>query len=884
MRNTLLIFALMILAAPLVMAGAGSDQPTNITITNPYSNNVNWAQFCWSTVNQSDSLVMIGESGNFSRQVYNGALTTNHCVVVKNLQPSTQYYYSVASCTDPVGGKQCAITDTNWSSAPWPTNTPTFDTAASTSGSIAFEGFATGPGYVYQGSIANIGIHLIQTSGVLNQNWAMLVTEASIDGMSCLPGTLLGANCGQTGISLAMLCDGNKEEVNPSTNNYPVTIFTAGPPFANDYVCWNGFFAEPGLQAKIVAGGGSQAHASGMLSNGMGHTLRLIFQLVDPTQNNIPVGEPQTVTYKFSVVPPAQFKVTAPTTFPPIPNYKGAIFTEGRRAPEICEMVKSNNQAGIYLNADFNTTSSNSDPWDVYAYDGNRVFKETANRFDGITGDQWQPGYQYVDGDLVVSGGYSQVVIAPGKSGANAPSFSSIPGTSTQDWGVTWYNAGNTNYWNQCSEIAGVQYLNWALNVPKWTGTQEWNIFPWGMYMDFLRQGDVLNENCDGGPTCSGLNAASNLRFGANILTYPAPGYVDENFTFTYYNYQIGTIRALPYNTNVLLADWLETGVQPANELKPRVDMLIQTIAEAINYSPADGPTHYACCYNASNFNVGLWAMTLIDVYDVQTYLNVTPDARIPVELMKLMDWFYSTQVNLLGNDNTFPYQPWAVPYNCSIFKNGSCANTPTGLNNLVAPAYAWLGAVYGDSCKLPTSQVKCWDAADQLVSNSWAGWEGTAKNFNQLFQDFSNYLGWRTGTIPGTDSYVLPTHNPLGAPYPDVIGPYPSGEYPAKPTAGNITNSSAIITWYTYEQAVSTVVDVGTDPNNINIETDCGPSIYAGSDNLWINTCRISGLSPNTLYYFGVGGKDAASNFAFSAVDPTNNLQGDTLNFTTTH
>jgi hypothetical protein len=204
-------------------------------------------------------------------------------------------------------------------------------------------------------------------------------------------------------------------------------------------------------------------------------------------------------------------------------------------------------------------------------------------------------------------------------------------------------------------------------------------------------------------------------------------------------------------------------------------------------------------------------------------------------------------------------------------------------LNGLVAPAYAWLGAVYGDSCKLPTSGVKCWDAADQLYSNAWAAFAGTGKNFNQLFQDFSNYVGWRSGTMPGTDSYVLPTHNPPGNPYHDIIGPYPSGAYPAKPTAGNISNSTATITWYTYERAVSTLVKVGTDPNNINIETDCGPGVYTGTDNLWVNTCNISGLSSNTLYYFGVGGSDAANNFAFSSVDPTHNLQGDTFNFMTT-
>jgi hypothetical protein len=507
-----------------------------------------------------------------------------------------------------------------------------------------------------------------------------------------------------------------------------------------------------------------------------------------------------------------------------------------------------------------------------------------AGRFDGVTGGTWQANHNYSIGDVIVNGGFTQVVYAPGKSGSNPPDFKSQPTGLTKDWGMTWINAGNAQYWTDCSEVIGMQYLNWAVNIAKWAGTDEWNIFPWGMYMDFLRQGDVLKENCDGGPTCSGLNAMSNLRFGANILTYPAPGFKDENFTLTYYENQIGTIRALPYNTNALLVDWLETGVQPTNELNKRIDLLIQTVSEAIQYNPSGPGSAYACCFSASNFTVGLWAMTLIETYNVQTYMNATPDARIPVELMKLLDWFYSTQFNLLGNDYTFPFQPWAVPYNCSIFPNNSCANNSGwSLNNLISPAYAWLGAVYGDSCLLPTSGIKCWTAADQLFVNAWQGFTGNGKNFNQLFQDYSNYIGWRSGAIPGTDSYVLPTHNPPGNSYHDIVGPYPSGAYPAKPLAGNISSTTATITWYTYEQAVSTVVMVGLDPNDINITTNCGPSIYTNSDNLWINTCTISGLTPNTQYYFGVGGTDAANNYAFSSVDPTYNLQGDTLNFSTT-
>lgn len=880
MRSKILLIALLVLTAQFVVAGAGDDQPTNIVVTTPYANQVTWAQVCWNTNNQSDSLVMVGRNLDFSRHVYDPTLTTNHCVVVKNLQTTNTYYYSVASCTDPVGGKECNKTDTHWSSAPYPDDALTFTTADSTSGPMAFTVFPWGPSYVYQNSAINVGITLIQNSGIASSDYVMVITEASVDGVSCLPGTLLGNRCGNTGISLTMLCAGNNEVVNPATNNYPVYLFS-GAPYKNDYVCWNNYFREPAMEARLSATGSGQLRPATLNQS---HNLRLMFQLVNTRQNGTPVGDPVVMTYKFSVLPQPQFQVTPATNFPPIPGVDDARFIAAKWGAGKCELLKTNNQAGIWLNSDFTHDASIYEPWSIFNYDGNRVFKDTAERFDGITGGQWQPNHQYAQGDMIATGGYNQVALYSGNSGATPPDFNPSVGQQTHDWGITWINTGNRDYWTKCSEIIGMQYLNWAVNIPKWSSTAEFNIFPWGTYLDFLRQGDVLNENCDGGPTCSGLNATADWRFGANILTYPTPGFQDQNFVHTYYVNQTGTIRPVPYNVNVLLVNWLETGVQPTNELKARLDLLIQTVSEAIEYNPLDGPQHYQCCYSASNWNVGLWAMTLINTYNVQNYMGSRPDARIPVELMKLLDWFYSTQVNLLGNDATFPYQPYAVPYNCSLFPNNNCDNNGGASSNmLIAPAYAWLGAVYGDSCQLPSSGTKCWDAADLLFAETWDHYTGNGKNFNQIFQDYSNYVGWRSGTLAGTDSYVLPTHNRLADPYPDVVGPYPAGVYPSKPIAANITGGGATITWYTYEQAVSTLVKVGTSPGNISVETDCGPSAYTGEDNLWINTCDISGLNPTTRYYFGVGGTDAAGNFAFSAVDPTVHLSGDTLTFKTT-
>ncbi len=392
MRNRILVTALIVLTAQVAFAGAGSDQPTNIVVTTPYSDNINWAQVCWQTNNQSDSMVLIGELIDFSRQVYDPTLTTNHCVVVQNLQPGTSYYYSVASCTDPVGGKPCAVTDTNWSVAPWPTSTPTFATAPSNDGPLGFNAFAFGPSYVYQNTGINIGVSMIQTGGIVTSDDALLLTQATIDGQSCLPGGLLGSPCGNTNLSLTLVCNDSREEVNPPTDNYQVVVYQYGN-YQGDYLCWNSYFSEPGVEARIVPLG-QQKSVSNRRAGDSPHNLSMTFQIID-YKTNTPVTSPETVTWQFSVIPPAQFTVTPPTNFPPIPNYGLAIATAGQWGTNSCEAFKSANQQGIYLNTDLTTDASVNDPWDIFTYDGNRIFKEEGDRFDGVTGGSWQPHHAY---------------------------------------------------------------------------------------------------------------------------------------------------------------------------------------------------------------------------------------------------------------------------------------------------------------------------------------------------------------------------------------------------------------------------------------------------------------------------------------------------------
>ena len=100
-----------------------------------------------------------------------------------------------------------------------------------------------------------------------------------------------------------------------------------------------------------------------------------------------------------------------------------------------------------------------------------------------------QQNHTYSLGDTIVSGGYTQVATVAGRSGLSTPAFNTMPNDLWHEavpGGVTWTNGGNRTYWNACSQRVGMQYLNWAYSIARWNGTREWNIFPWGMYMDYF--------------------------------------------------------------------------------------------------------------------------------------------------------------------------------------------------------------------------------------------------------------------------------------------------------------------------------------------------------------------------------------------------------------
>ena len=212
MRTKLIVIILLLFACQIAFAGAGNDQPTNIVVTTPYSNNVSWAQVCWNTKNQSDSMLMIGANTDFSRQVYNSTLTTNHCVVVKNL--ATNAVILLFGSELHRSHRRQAMRQDRYQLEfrALAHEVPSFTTVTIHQRTDGLFGPCIWPQLRLSGRRDQRRHQPDADLRRLSQNYVMMVTDARIDGMSCLPGTLVRSYCGNTGMSLTMLCDGDRKE------------------------------------------------------------------------------------------------------------------------------------------------------------------------------------------------------------------------------------------------------------------------------------------------------------------------------------------------------------------------------------------------------------------------------------------------------------------------------------------------------------------------------------------------------------------------------------------------------------------------------------------------------------------------------------------------
>ena len=385
--------------------------------------------------------------------------------------------------------------------------------------------------------------------------------------------------------------------------------------------------------------------------------------------------------------------------------------------------------------------------------------------------------------------------------------------------GDAWYYDGGRVYqqiasytndpsWNHCALTILDPYRQYL--VANNGNMPLYAIFAWGMAMNYWRTGEQSNADA--------LQALGTKNGGANY-----GGWVDP-----YY------IRESAYGADVRIANELITK-QRDRLLSKNIDKLLGHLDMV--YKGQLGAAH--------PFMVGLAMETLIHYYDM-TVAQGHPDYRVPEVVKRALDalWrdyyvpgthaFRYTRADLPTTDN------WNV------------------LNDTVAPAYAWYWSVTGDAASLSRGDELFQHVFDVPGQFDWCG-----KQFSQMYKWSFDFVRWRSGQ--GT-STTIADNNPLGGPYADTEPPI---EWQV--ALPNITQTSATITWKTYEPADSQIVygvSAGYYPlQSVLLDTGAGMK--------QVHSVTLTGLTPGTTYHYRIDSHDAANNLA-SLADATFTTSGD--------
>jgi hypothetical protein len=308
----------------------------------------------------------------------------------------------------------------------------------------------------------------------------------------------------------------------------------------------------------------------------------------------------------------------------------------------------------------------------------------------------------------------------------------------------------------------------------------------------------------------------------------------------------------------------------------------------------------------------------LIDYYELDVAEGNVPDARIPLEIKKTLDWYSANQY--VPSTHTLYYQVYDLPADPSLV--GGCLFGCTSLNNLIAPAYAWYWSISGNS----TYQTEGDDlfnhvfddagGAGQLVGG---GWTWSVKEFNQVYKWSFDYVRWRSGQNPDGSSPAVGTvqaaanpcdngSNPCVAPWTDYTTPTqylwvagagtaPPIVYPTTVASPIVTATSATFGLNTYKPSTTLTVYYGTAaPGTCNLNNPQPPycmqpfpnfgfqqmlsagytnqsattmgtqdqtALGQGVTNVYDEFVTITGLSPNTTYHWRPLLTDALGNMA---------------------
>lgn len=371
--------------------------------------------------------------------------------------------------------------------------------------------------------------------------------------------------------------------------------------------------------------------------------------------------------------------------------------------------------------------SSNADFWCTSVTDTNPWYSLDNGNFSGY--QDIPAGYYFEDWNYDGGRVYQQV-------------------NDYDQWIIQQYKQTDPNEWNRCAELALDPYGNTSVGTAGGF-VQEPNQFPYGLAMNYLRTGNSLYQQ-----------AVDYLAHSpAYNIFYSAPVYATS-------------IRVSAYMMDDRLADEI-TGRPRVNAFMLRgVDVMIGYLDQSYNLSFSN-PNQQE--YDIHPFMVGLAMEALITYYELDLAEGNTPDARIPLEIKKTLDWLEATQY--IKQTHSFAYGAYDLPENPNLVSGTDFDDSE--LNDLVATAWAWYWSKTGNNTYL--------SQGDDLFSNVWwsaggqngggdGGWAWSVKEYNQVYKWSFDYVRWRSGENPdGTSpaiSSVLPAANAYTGPWPDYTTP----------------------------------------------------------------------------------------------------------------
>ncbi len=567
-------------------------------------------------------------------------------------------------------------------------------------------------------------------------------------------------------------------------------------------------------------------------------------------------GNPVSVKYNFTVLPTAAFTSTNPTTFPPIVNL----------AAWQSNMVNLNpySRQGLpYRSAEWwcsNNTDTN--PW--WSLDNGNF----TGYFD-IPSSNYFVGWNY-DGGRV----YQQIADydynTPGMQG--------------------YLNQNEREGWKRCAELAMEPYKDTAL-ATKGGFLLEPNQFAYGLAMNYLRTGDPTDQAA------------------VEVLAH------NKTWNFSYSgSVYAQSMRVTAYMLDDRLAAEI-AGEARNNAFVPRtVDILLGYLDQAYNLS-VNNPNQQS--FDTHPFQLGLVMEALITYYELDKAEGNVPDARIPLEIQKTLDWLESTQY--IPSTHLFAYQVYDLPANPALV--AGTLYQASELNDLVSNPFAWLWYNTNNS----TYQTEGDDLFNHVFDSAGgsgvlvgSGWTWSVKEFNQVYKGSFDYVRWRTGHnpdgSPATETVQAASNpcdngtNPCNAPWTDYTAPvqfewWPGfGStlpvvYPYTVQAPSLKATSATFWFNTFKPNTTVTIYYGTSaPGTCNLNNPQPPNCmqaypnfgfqqmlsanYAnhsgavmgvqdqtamlqGVTNIYDEAITITGLAPNTTYHWRPLTTDANGNQA---------------------